>query len=182
MSDAAELADGSESETQEFDYIEQEPAAHTALPAGEEEVLLGEAVLPDVKWEEEAVGEHLKMVGTIAHELWGKSESDWLMSERDLERMTGPLTRILNRYEPTARASVASDPILLGYGTTMYTYRSILQRRAALAAEREAAEDREHDVGAYAETAPSQGSPSANGRRDLRFPEAARGARPDEGE
>lgn len=177
-----------EAVTQEFDYVEQEPPPQqAALPPGDEEVVLGEPVVAtEAKWEEEAVSEHLKMVGSGIHELWGKAEKDWEMTQRDLERIAPPLTRILNRYEPTARLAVASDPLLLGYGMTMYSYRSILQARAAVAAEREAAEAHESDVGGY-EAVPGS---SPNGRRPpqgssvhhLRFPEAARGATQDEGQ
>lgn len=182
MSEPAEVE--SEAETEEFEYIEREPAAAAASPAAGEEVALAEPMLaPEEKWIEEGVREHLKMVGSIGHELVGKAESDWVMTERDLERIAPPLTRILNRYEPTARLSAASDPLLLGYGTTMYAYRSMLQRRAALAEEREAAEAGiEHDVGGYEEV-PGTPAPSSNGSAGsvLRFPEAARGARDDEG-
>jgi hypothetical protein len=106
------------------------------------------------------------------------------MSERDLERIAPPLTRILNRYEPTSRLAVASDPLLLGYGMTMYSYRSVLQARAAMAAQREAAEQPEGGGGTY-EAVPGTPAPS-NGRPAqgsvLRFPEAARGATQDEGQ
>ncbi|HJZ00393.1 MAG TPA: hypothetical protein VJ305_06705 [Streptosporangiaceae bacterium] len=168
-----------EAEVVHLDYIEEEPPpAAPALAAGEDVHLEEPLVLPADQWEEEAIGEHLEMVGGIIHELWGKAESDWVMSERDLKRMRGPLTRILNRYEPTARASMVSDPLLLGYGTTMYAYRSILQARAA-EAERREAEQVPPDAAGY-ETVTPQGPTRENGRsrvrRDLRFPEVAREA------
>jgi hypothetical protein len=172
--------DPAEALTEEFDYIEAEPPPpRAALPAGEDQVQLDQEQLDErARWEEQAVEEHLKIAGSALHELIGKAESDWEMSARDLERMTAPLTRILNRYEPTARLAIASDPILLGYGTFMYSYRSILQARAAVAEEREAAEAHDGDVAGYVRVVP--GSAPSNGSA-LRFPEAARGA-PDEGE
>lgn len=161
----------------DVDYIEPEPAARRTVAAGDEVLLDEPAVIDEVRWEEQAVTEHLEMVGGIVHELWGKAETDWVMSERDLQRIGPPLTRILNRYEPTARAAIASDPILLGYGTTMYAYRSILQARAAVAEEREQ-QERPPDAAGY-EPIQSQGQSGENGRPDrqnLRFPEASRGA------
>ena len=160
---------------EDFDYLEDEPPP-SPKPAGEE-VQLGEpAADVETKWEEEAVEEHLKMTGSIVHDLWGKAEEDWVMSERDLERMAPPLTRILNRYEPTARMAVASDPILRGYGTALYSDRSILQARAAVAARREAAEAAEHDTGIYENIPPPGSVPGNSGRPRgaLRFPDAAR--------
>lgn len=174
MSDQEEIP---EAEIVDIDYLEGEPPAELpALPAGEEVPLDAPPAIAEEKWEEEAIAEHLEMVGGIAHELWGKGETDWKMSERDLKRIGPPLTRILNRYEPTARASIASDPLLLGYGTTMYAYRSILQARAAQAEQREA-EQPPPDAAGY-ESMPPQGQPRDNGTaiRHLRFPEAARGA------
>jgi hypothetical protein len=185
----SEAAEASEAQTEEFAYIEREPAAPAAAapPADGGEVALAEPLLdPDEKWIEEGVREHLVMVGSGVHELWGKADSDWEMSERDLERIAPPLTRLLNRYEPARRLSAASDPLLLGYGTTLYAYRSLLQRRAALAEEREAAEALvEHDVGGYEEVPGTPAPSSSNGRAAgsvLRFPEAAKGARSDEGQ
>lgn len=163
MSDEPAEGDPSEQLTEEFEYVEHEPpAAAAALPAGDEEVVLAEAVAEE-KWEVEAVNEHLKMVGSGIHELWGKAEKDWEMSQRDLERIGPPLTRILNRYEPTARMAVVSDPLLLGYGTTLYTYRSVLQARAAMAEQREAAERHESDAGGYERVAPAPASPNGDG-------------------
>lgn len=167
----------------DVDYIEDEPPpARAQLEAGDDVQLEPPPIVAADQWEEEAIGEHLEMVGGIIHELWGKAESDWVMSERDLQRMRGPLTRILNRYEPTARASIVSDPLLLGYGTTMYAYRSILQARAA-EAERREHEQAPPDAAGYETVAPQR--PAQNGRpggRNLRFPEAAREAGDDASE
>jgi hypothetical protein len=149
----------------------------------------------EAKWEEEGVREHLKMAGEGLHLAFGVAEKDWEMSKKDLDRMAGPLTRILNRYEPTARAAVVSDPILLGYGTTMYAYRSLLQRRAVRIAEREAAERGdvlEHRAGYTTPTIVPDSSDSDSeiprpspdrparvpNPKGLRFPEAARSRQP----
>jgi hypothetical protein len=166
------------------DYLEDEPDPPAGLPAGQEVQLDDGALVNDIRWEEAGVREHLTMLGSGVHELWGKAESDWVMSEKDLGRIAPPLTRILNRYEPTARAAIASDPILVAWGTGLYSYRSILQARAAVAEKREAAEQAVEDDRAGYERI--SGTVPGNGRRprrsDLRFPEAARGAQPDEGE
>lgn len=141
-----------DAEVVDIDYIEPE-GAPAALPAGE--VQLDEQLaLEPIKWEEQAVREHLKMLGELAHEAWGKSETDWAMAEKDLDRIGVPLTRILNNWEPTQRAAIISDPILLGYGTTMYATRSLLQRRAALLAEREA-QEAAPDAAGYESTQPA---------------------------
>lgn len=117
------------------------------LPPGEpvidaEEVVGEPAVIQD-GWEEAAVREHLLMGGDMLHAFIGVAETDWRMSERDLERIAPPLARILNRHPEMAKLAVFSDPVLVGWGTGLYAYRSVLQARAARmdAAEAQARED-----------------------------------------
>lgn len=104
------------------------PAPAGGIPDGEG---LGEPAVIDEQWQEEAVREHLVMGGDMLHAFIGVSETDWKMSERDLERIAPPLARILNRHSELAKLAVFSDPILLGWGTGLYAYRSVLQARAA---------------------------------------------------
>lgn len=105
---------------------------------GPDEIELGQPVVLEQDWIEESVGEHLVMVGEGLHMmLGGAHDESWKMSEDDLRRIAPPLTRILNRYDPTRAASAASDPILLTWGTGLYAYRSVLQERAARMERRE---------------------------------------------
>lgn len=133
-----------------IDYAE-EPGPGIAeihqLPVGEQindvELVDGQAQAVEEGWLEESVREHLKMVGSGLHLIFGEGETDFEMSTKDEERMAPPLTRMLNRYEPLRRAAEYSDPVLFGYGATMYMYRSMLQRRDAALEKREAAEEAE---------------------------------------
>lgn len=83
-------------------------------------------------WELEHMELLLNGIGEGLHLLWGVGDEDWKMTRRDLERMAPPMQRIANRYEPTLRASAYADPIMLGYGGTLYVWRSVLQRARLL--------------------------------------------------
>lgn len=82
-------------------------------------------------WEEEHIETFLRGAGAGLHLLVGAGETDFYMTRTDLDRIAPPLTRILNRYEPTLRASEYADPILVTHGVVIYTWRSMLQRAQA---------------------------------------------------
>lgn len=162
-----------------IDYVEAHGAGSVPMlpppPDGQagDAQLVGEPVAAE-GWVEEGVREHLVMGGEMLHAFIGVSDEDWKMSERDLERMAPPLTRILNRHEALARAAAFSDPILFTWGAGLYSYRSVLQARAARmdAAEAQAQQDaveRPHE--AYYERPegaqePSNRSPRAQAMHD----------------
>jgi hypothetical protein len=62
-----------------------------------------------------------------------KASTEWKYTEADLGAIAPPLTRILNRYEPTRAAAGAGDELALGVGLLGYAARSISERRRALA-------------------------------------------------
>jgi len=83
-------------------------------------------------WLEESVREHLTLMGSGLHMLFGgETETAFEMSKKDLQRIAPPLTRILNRHESLAAWGVISDPLLLAEGSVLYAGRSVLQVRAA---------------------------------------------------
>jgi hypothetical protein len=93
----------------------------------------GEVLAPEHPgWELEHMELLLNGIGEGLHLLWGIDDEDWKMTRRDLERMAPPMQRIANRYEPTLRASAYADPIMLGYGGTLYVWRNVLLRARLL--------------------------------------------------
>jgi hypothetical protein len=62
-----------------------------------------------------------------------KQSTEWVYTQADLQAIAPPLTRILNRYEPTRVAAGAGDEMALGIGLLGYAARSISERRRALA-------------------------------------------------
>jgi hypothetical protein len=110
-------------------------------------------------WEQGTVEQFLKGTGAGIHMLVGVSERDWLMTEKDLERIGAPLTRILNRYEPAVRLSPYADPLLVAHGFGIYGWRSALERQRAL---RDAKREAEAGDGYQSASAPAP-APSANG-------------------
>lgn len=161
----------------ELSYTEKPPPG--ALAGDDDERVAVEETdaiaAAEAQWEVEATGQILKGVGLTLHELLGAGETDWKMSEGDLERIAPPLTRILNRYERTRAMADFSDPMLLGYGVFRYAARSTLQMRAAQQLRREEEEEQyvapdvaEPEAPTAPQSAPSQ---PTNG---LRFPEASR--------
>jgi len=96
------------------------------------------AALPG--WEQGTVEQFLKGTGAGVHMLVGVADSDWLLTEKDLERIAPPLTRILNRYEPAVRVSPYADPLLVAHGFGLYGWRSALERQRALRDARREAE------------------------------------------
>lgn len=165
-------------------YLEDEPASAPSTGAADAGVELAPPpATADVEWLEENIRGHLELFGEGLHGVFGRAEKDWLMTQKDLDRIGGPLTRILNRYDATRAIAAASDPIALAAGTGTYAVRSVLQARAADMARREDAEQElEEDQAGY-DDVPESSQGSSNGdrvrgaaaglRTDLRFPQAA---------
>lgn len=99
-----------------------------APPAAEPDVLL------ELGWEEETVATLLDTQGQLLHGAIGVAEQDWLHTQADLKAIGGPLTRILNRYEPTRAAAAMGDPVALALGLGAYGVRSARERAAVLKA------------------------------------------------
>lgn len=92
------------------------------------------------EWEEQQVSDWLKNAGDLAHAGFGIGDYDWVMTQRDLERIAPPLTRILNRYEPTRAVAEYSDPAAVAIGFGLYGWRSALERIHVLRAQQAAGE------------------------------------------
>lgn len=111
------------------------PPENAQQPAGDAGEL-GDIALE--QWEEEQIREWLRAAGELAHGAFGVGAHDWSMTKRDLERISPPLTRILNRYEPSRAVAAFSDPAAAAYGFGMYGWRSTVERMAILREAREA--------------------------------------------
>lgn len=101
---------------------------------------LAETTQPQIYpgWDQDAIEQFLRGTGAGIHMLAGRAEKDWLMTEKDLERIAPPLTRICNRYEVTLRLSPIADPLLVAHGFALYGWRSALEaKRAQFDAEEE---------------------------------------------
>jgi hypothetical protein len=92
---------------------------------------------PPEDWDEAKVSDWLKNAGDALHAGFGIGEYDWALTRRDLERIAPPMTRILNRYEPTRAVARFSDPLAVALGMGMYGWRSVLERSAVLRARAE---------------------------------------------
>lgn len=90
--------------------------------------------LPMLVWEEDSVRGVLTAKGAVLHMAIGVGEEDWKYTETDLETIAPPLTRILNRYPQTQALAAGGDAIALAIGFGGYGMRSILERKAVLAA------------------------------------------------
>jgi hypothetical protein len=92
--------------------------------------------IPLPELEVETVRDLLLTAGDGAHAIFGVGEFDWAMTQRDLERIAPPLTRIVNRYPGVARLASHSDEAAVAIGSGLYAWRSMLERRAVLEARR----------------------------------------------
>lgn len=173
---ADDPVDGELVEEETISYVEDHGIRQIPLlpPAPVDEQALGEPV-PEVQvlWTEEGVREHLTMFGEGMHMLIGQGETDWKMVKQDLDRMAPPLTRIANQYEALARFAAVSDPLLLAYGTILYSYRSVLQTRDAKLAKQEAAERLQPQQGRWERV------PDEDQEQDVAFYESQNGGRAD---
>ena len=154
----------------ELDYVEERGPGIVELPEGgaeesrEAEVDGRAAVLPAYPgWDQEAVEQFLRGTGAGIHMLIGAAERDWLMTEKDLERIAPPLTRICNRWEPALRLSPLADPLLVAHGFALYGWRSALERQRAL---------RDEEIA-------QESAPGARYERPPEEPEPSRGDRPE---
>jgi hypothetical protein len=119
----------------EIDYLEEtgpgisELPEHVELPPGAE-AEQPQPLYPG--WDPDAVEAFVKGTGAGIHMLIGQTERDWLMTEKDLERIVPPLTRICNRWEPALKLSPVADPLLVAHGFALYGWRSALERKRAM--------------------------------------------------
>jgi hypothetical protein len=88
------------------------------------------AFSPEVS--EEQIRGLLLNVGDGLHAVVGVGELDWAMTETDLDRMAGPMCRIVNRYPALAAAAGHSDELAVSIGAGLWTWRSLLERRAVM--------------------------------------------------
>jgi hypothetical protein len=96
--------------------------------------------LPSLMWEEQMVRGVLTAQGAALHMAVGVGESDWKYLETELDTIAGPLTRILNHYPATQALAAGGDAMAASIGFGAYGLRSILERRAVLAAREAGAE------------------------------------------
>lgn len=89
------------------------------------------------EWDEDKLRSWLTNVGDGLHEAFGIADRDLAMTQKDLERIAPPLSRVLNRYEPTRAAAQFSDPAAVALGFGMYGWRTTLERVAAKRAREE---------------------------------------------
>jgi hypothetical protein len=89
----------------------------------------GAEVLPG--WDQATIEQFLRGTGAGIHMLAGRAENDWLMTEKDLERIAPPLTRICNRYEAVLKLSPMADPLLAAHGFGLWGWRSALEAKRA---------------------------------------------------
>ena len=89
----------------------------------------------EVEWAPDAVRSLLETQGAALHAIAGKAEQDWVYTKVELDAISKPLTRILNRYDATRIAAGTGDEIALLLGFTGHTLRSLQECKAALAEE-----------------------------------------------
>jgi len=87
---------------------------------------------------EEKVRSILLNGGDLLHAGIGVGELDWVMTEKDQDRIAPPLTRIINKHEQLAAIAGRSDELAVAIGTGLYAWRSLLEREAILKAQRRA--------------------------------------------
>jgi hypothetical protein len=88
-------------------------------------------------WDERVVAGLLSAKGTALHSLIGKADRDWIYSPEELAAAAPPLARILSRIPATAAAAGSGDELALMIALGAYVGRSVQERRAAIAAERD---------------------------------------------
>lgn len=121
---------------EEIDYLEEsggpgisELPERVEIPADD---VAGAQEVPQYPgWDQETIEVFLKGTGVGIHQLIGQTEKDWMMTEKDLERIGPPLTRIANRWEPALKLSPIADPLLVAHGMALYGWRSALEAKRA---------------------------------------------------
>lgn len=109
----------------------------------------GEAAM-QVEWEPAVIEAVLTAQGSALHSLAGKTEEDWVYTKTELRAISAPLARIFNRYDAMRAAAGTGDEISVILGFSGYTIRSVQERKAVIALEKqalEAAEAREAQYG-----------------------------------
>jgi hypothetical protein len=128
------MSEDAAGETVEFDYVEGQGPGVAELPptppADPDPAVAAGA--PPVVWDQQTVEQFLRGTGEGIHMLAGVAERDWQMTEKDLERIAPPLTRIANRYEAVLQLAPVADPLLVAHGMTLYAWRSTLERKRAV--------------------------------------------------
>ena len=89
-------------------------------------------IVPYIEWDRDQVRDFLVAQGAAVHAVAGKSENDWVYTEAELVALSGPLTRVLNRYDVTRAAAGAGDELALALGFGAYAGRSWQERMQAL--------------------------------------------------
>jgi hypothetical protein len=114
-----------------------------------------------VEWDPSVVKGLLEAQGSALHSVAGKADQDWLYTKDELAAISGPLTRILNRYDATRVAAGTGDELALLLGLTGHTMRSLQERKAVLDAAKAAAEEAEHQATQFGAvpTQPTQETP-----------------------
>lgn len=110
---------------------------------------------------EEQVHSVLFTAGDGVHAVAGVGEYDWVMTQRDLDRIAPPLTRVLNRYDAAKVAAAYSDEFALLMGVGLYGWRSMLERVAVLRAQDESSEGPPRAPRPVAPAPPPPGRPPA---------------------
>jgi hypothetical protein len=96
-----------------------------------------EPELPLEEWDEERIREFFMMGSETLHwmlRVGPEDEETFKATERDLDAMVPPATRIANRYDAIRAAAAAGDEVLLAAALTRYGLRNYARRRRLLAA------------------------------------------------
>ena len=157
------------SAVEEIEYLEESGPGILELPdgAGQPQPPVEEPPAEGLPgWEQETIETFLQGTGAGIHMLIGQSERDWMMTQKDLERIAPPLTRICNRWEPALKLSPLADPLLVAHGFALYGWRSALEAKRA---QRDAEEEivgpgYEHGPEPEAAEEPEPEPAGANGR------------------
>lgn len=128
-------------------------------PTPEAEAELHALPGPEPEWDERALRDLLRTQGEVMHYAIGVAEQDWKHTEADLASISGPLSRILNRYPATRAAAGSADGLALTVAVGAYGMRSAKERRDALA---EFAEEEEEVPITGAPAPPGSGPPAGH--------------------
>jgi hypothetical protein len=107
-----------------------------AAPPAPEPELEDELLQELEQWDEKQIRELLTLQGEITHAVFAAGPDDdetWYQTERDLNAIAPPLTRIANRYDAIRAAAAAGDEILLASAVSRYAARNYVKRRRLLA-------------------------------------------------
>lgn len=93
-----------------------------------------EAEIP-TGWDPDTLRPILKAQGQMLHHAIAvdKESDEWVYTDGDLDAITPPLAKVMNRYAVTAAAAAVGDEIGLGLALFAYASRSIKTRMASIA-------------------------------------------------